>query len=135
MSVIDKMRALDLPSDQYVVIGSGLLDAWGLRKSSDVDLVVSDELFDQLALDPRFRVGEKHEDRFLEWEDYEIFDNWSVRDADELKGSFEDLYQDSIVIDGIRFVSPRYLIAWKTHRNWDKDIRDIALLNERLGHD
>ncbi|MBH1980246.1 hypothetical protein I8H89_01875 [Candidatus Saccharibacteria bacterium] len=129
MSVIDKVRALDLPDDQYVVIGSGLLDAWDLRETSDVDLVVSDELFDKLAQDRRFSPGEKHGDRFLEWDDYEVFDNWGA------EGAFDQLYATSIVVEGVRFVAPSYLIAWKEKRNWEKDRRDISLLRERLRHD
>ena len=128
MSVIDKVAALHLPEDHYVVIGSGLLDAWGLREASDVDLVVSDELYDQLSKDERFSAGEKHGDRFLEWADYEVFDNWGA------EGSFDQLYADSVVIDNVRFVSPSYLIAWKEQRNQEKDRRDIALLKERLSH-
>jgi len=128
MSVVDKVRALALPNDQYVVIGSGLLDAWNLREASDVDMVVTDALFDELSQDARFVAGTKHGDRFLEWGDYEVCDNWGS------EGSFDQLYADSLLVDGVRFVSPDYLIAWKERRNEEKDRRDVALLKERL-HD
>lgn len=59
MSVIDKVRTLGLPDDEYIVIGSGLLDAWKLRTSSDIDLVVSPERFNKLARDEKYEYGEK----------------------------------------------------------------------------
>lgn len=126
MSVIDKVRDLNLPDDQYVVIGSGLLDAWGLRQSNDIDLVVSAAQFDMLARDEKYTQGWKGSDRFLTWEEYEIFDNW----GDD--GAFEVLMKDSIIVEGVRFVSPEYLIAWKRKRAWKKDIQDITLLKRRL---
>ena len=129
MSVIDKVRALDAPHDQLVVIGSGLLDVWGFREASDVDLVVSNELYEKLSRDDRFVSGEKRGDRFLAWGEYEVFDNWGEN------ASFSQLYAQSIVVDGVHFVAPDYLIAWKQQRNWEKDRRDITLLKERLRHD
>ena len=131
MSVVEKVRALRLPSDDYAVIGSGLLDAWGLRGSSDVDAVVSAKLFDELAEDSRFRIGSKHGDRFLECEDYEIFENWGAREED----SFAALLRESVVGDGVRFVSPHYLVKKKNARGWEKDLRDVELLKEKLGND
>lgn len=126
MTVIEKVRALNLPNDQYVVIGSGLLDAWGLRVASDVDLVVSRQQFDALAAQEQYMHGVKNSDRYLVWNEYEIFDNWG-EDA-----SFETLLQDSILVDGVRFVSPQYLIAWKRGRGLEKDLRDVALLERKL---
>lgn len=130
MSVIDQVRALNLPDNQYVVIGSGLLDAWGLRASHDVDIVVSDELFADLTRMGRYTLGARpNGDRFLSDGTYEIFDNWGE------DGSFAQLMQGSVEVDGIRFVSPEYLIRQKSERGWDKDVRDIALLREKLAHD
>lgn len=130
MSVIDKVQALQLPDDQYVVIGSGLLDAWGLRESHDVDLVVSGELFESLARSGRYTLGSKpNGDRFLSDDTYEIFDNWGE------EGTFEQLYRYSIMVDTVRFVSPDYLIRQKADRGWEKDLQDIMLIQEKMTHD
>lgn len=64
MSVIDKVQALGIPEDQYVVIGSGLLDARGLREVSDVGLVVTDGLFDRLSQDKRFRKEHRNLEKY-----------------------------------------------------------------------
>lgn len=129
MNIVEKVVRLGLLDDQYVVIGSGLLDAWGLRVAGGVDLVVSDEQFDILARDEKFTRGTKGSDRFLVWGDYEVFDNWGEG------GSFEALLKDSIVVDGVRFVSPQFLIAWKRARGHEKDTKDIALLEGRLNNE
>lgn len=131
MSILEKVAALQLPSSDYVVIGSGLLDAWDLRESSDVDLVVSPGLFDKLAEDPKYKVGDKGSARFLKYDDYEIFDNWGEREED----TFASIFRQSVVVDGVRFVSPSYLIAKKVARGWKKDLKDVELLRERLNQD
>lgn len=98
----------------------------GLRSSTDVDLVVSPERFDDLARDEKYERGEKNGDRFLIWNEYEIFDNWGAA------GAFDVLMRGSIMVEDVRFVSPEFLIAWKRRRGLQKDLQDIALLERRL---
>ena len=125
--IVERVRALGLPESQLVVIGSGLLDALGLRHSTDVDLVVTPELFDRLKHDARFSVQHKAEEEYLLVDDAELWLDW--------KGStFEDLRDNAMMIDGIAFVHPDILIARKTERGTPKDMNDIALLKDYL-HD
>ena len=45
----DKVKALDLPLDQIIVIGSGILDQLGIRPASDIDLAASSDLMKNLS--------------------------------------------------------------------------------------
>lgn len=47
--LIDKLKQLSLPPDQYAVISSGVLAVRGIRKADDLDLVVTDSLWKQLT--------------------------------------------------------------------------------------
>lgn len=49
-SVIGQLRALGLPEGQVMVMGSGILGALGIREARDIDMVVSEEVYQrQLA--------------------------------------------------------------------------------------
>lgn len=125
--IVAQVRQLGWPLDQVVVIGSGLLDAWGLRPSDDVDVVVAPELFEILR---RARDDLRYEDRggygALIRDNLEVFLDW----GDELP--YEVLRQDAIQIDGVWFMNPAQLIARKKVMGRDKDLQDVALLEEFL---
>lgn len=131
MNVIQRVTQLDLPLDKVVVIGSGLLDAWGLRRSSDVDLVVAATVFRELEQDPSFKKRVKYNELLLERDMYEIWQSW----GQEAEGTFEVLWGEGVTIDGVRFVSPEYLIKWKRRRGLEKDLQDIKLLEEKMQDD
>lgn len=130
MSVAGHVKALQLPLDSIVVIGSGLLDVLGLRESADVDLVVTSSVFRKLGQDASYAKGVAHGEVFLEKDVYEIWQTWGEGD----EGSLDTLWREGVTIDGVRFVSPECLIAWKRRRGLEKDLRDIELLEESLQH-
>lgn len=127
MSIINRVRALELPPHDFVVIGSGVLDALQLREAGDVDLVMSSDLFTRLQRDERWLLGEKHGRPILTHGDTEAFLSWGSNGAP----NFMELYETGMTIDGIRFTNPQFVINWK-RRGLDKDIRDIALLEGYL---
>ena len=56
----ERVKDLGLPLGQLIVIGSGLLDQLGIRAASDIDLVVSNELFNALKNDNAWKIGRAH---------------------------------------------------------------------------
>lgn len=48
MNIIEEVRKLDLPQGEYLVLGSGILGALGIREIDDIDLLVSPSVFDKL---------------------------------------------------------------------------------------
>lgn len=128
MSIVERVKRLEYPLDQCVVIGSGLLDVLDLRQASDIDLAVSKELFRRLRARDDFRLSVRHGEEVLEKDDVEIWRTWG--NGDEL--TFEALYAGGVSIDGVKFVHPDVLIRFKTRRNSEKDRRDVVLLNAYL---
>lgn len=43
-SQFEHLKKLDLPKDQFVVIGSGALSIRGIRGAKDVDVIVTESL-------------------------------------------------------------------------------------------
>ncbi len=126
-AILEKAKALQLPKGQYVIIGSGLLDAWGLRVSHDLDIVVNVELFETLRNSGAYAIEEKYNDEVLIGDDIEIWRDWKA-DA-----TFEVLLGSAVEVDGVLFAHPDIIMKRKTERSSPKDVEDIRLLKEYLG--
>lgn len=131
MSIIKRVRDLNLPLDQVVVIGSGVLDALGLRRAGDVDLVITPRLLEILSTEPDWQLTTKHGEPMITKLDTEAFLSWGSKGIP----NFEVLYENGVTIDGVRFTNPEFVIEWKRGRMSDKDKSDIVLLEEYLRYE
>lgn len=131
MTIVERVKELSLPLDQVVVIGSGILDALGLRKSGDVDLVVSAELFARLRQTEGWTAEVKHNAVVLLKDDVEVWEDWGISE----EASFSSLYQNSALVGGVHFANPAFVLAWKKQQGREKDARDIVLLEEYLARE
>lgn len=127
----DKVKALNLPLDQIIVIGSGILDQLGIRPASDIDLAASSDLMKNLS--------EKSGDWLKKFDDnqrfYFVKDDGSaeVWDGWEFDGqvvSYDDLLDYVVEYDGVRFVNLEFLSQWKKWRSREKDVQDVKLIDE-----
>lgn len=127
-SILERIRALALPADQFVVAGSGVMDALKLRESRDVDVIVSSELFAELR-ERGWKRFVEHDEEVLKYADAEA---WMTLPYDGVALTFEELLDHSVQIEEVNFVSPQFLIEWKKQKNRPKDLKDIELLEEHL---
>lgn len=104
----DKVKALNLPLDQIIVIGSGILDQLGIRPASDIDLAASPDLMKKFS--------EESGDWIKKFDDNQRF--YFVKDD----GSAE-------VWDGW-VVNLEFLSRWKKWRSREKDVQDVKLIDE-----
>ncbi len=127
----DKVKALDLPLDQIIVIGSGILDQLGIRPASDIDLAASSDLMKKLSEesdDWSKKFG--YNQRFYFVKDdgsAEVWDGW---DFDGQVVSYDDLLDYVVEYDGVRFVNLEFLSRWKKWRSLEKDTQDVKLIDE-----
>lgn len=129
MAIVERIAKLSMPSDQFVVIGSGVLDALGLREAHDIDLVVTQAYFAQLKATDGWTVTEKRGEEVLTLDDLEVWLSWGAPDA---QPNFTELYDAGITVEGIRFANPAFVRDWKIAANRPKDGEDIRLLEEYL---
>ena len=127
----DKVKALNLPLDQIIVIGSGILDQLGIRPASDIDLAASPDLMKNLSEESGDWI-KKFDDnqRFYFVKDdgsAEVWDGW---DFDGQTVSYDDLLDYAVEYDGVRFVDLEFLRKWKSWRGREKDVRDVELIDE-----
>ena len=127
----DKVKALNLPLDQIIVIGSGILDQLGIRPASDIDLAASSDLMKKLS--------EESGDWLKKFDDnqrfYFVKDDGSaeVWDGWEFNGQvvgYGELLSQSVEYDGVRFVNLEFLSRWKKWRSREKDVQDVKLIDE-----
>lgn len=122
MKFSDRIKALALPLDEVIVIGSGLLDQLGLREAHDIDLAVTPDLFDKLVATGDYQTGTVDGDRFCRNQVVEIWTGWH-KDM-----PYEILQKSAEIRDGVQFVSSEILTAKKRQRGSEKDLHDITLL-------
>lgn len=132
MDIKSKLKEFDLNSDNAVVIGSGILNALNLRESQDIDLVVVEEKYKELAQNSHFEKKQIQGKEILDDGLFEIGTSWTVMGK---IWKFEDLLNYSIVINGVRYNKIDFLLEVK--RRWivdgegrQKDIDDVKLIEE-----
>ena len=127
----DKVKALDLPLDQIIVIGSGILDQLEIRPAVDIDLAVSSDLMKKLSEESSDWI-KKFDDnqRFYFIKDdgsAEVWDGWEF---DGQVVSYDGLLDYVVEYDGVRFVNLEFLSRWKKWRSREKDVQDVKLIDE-----
>lgn len=127
MRFSDRVKALDLPLDQVVVIGSGLVDQLGFRTASDVDLVVTPQVLVAAEASQAYECGVQGADRYCRRAGLELWSNW----GEELP--YEALEGAAVTMDGVRFAAPEVVVNKKRQRGTTKDLQDITWLEEHYG--
>lgn len=125
MDIFKKLKELDLPIGEYVVIGSGILAALNLREANDLDIAVSDKLFKELQSKPEFKTRIKYGKFFLHLDDVEIISklNW-----EHYPTTINEAINSALMINGFPFLNIEETIKFKRAMGRKKDFKDIELL-------
>jgi hypothetical protein len=134
MDIFKELEKLCLPLDKYIVVGSGIMSAKGIRPTNDIDTVTTPEIFESYK--------QKEGWELLEWTKPGIVGKeWLRNGAVELYQqlsrkdgslSLADLVQDSEVINGVSFLSLGRLIEFKEEYGRPKDFDDIRLIRDYI---
>lgn len=113
-----------IPSGQFIVAGSGILAALGMRPARDIDIVVDERLYDELLSRGWEKSGR---DKILTHEIFEASREWPFGTQYR---SFEALQQDVEVINGIAFLSLKNTREWKQASGRKKGFQDIKMIDD-----
>lgn len=119
MKFLDEIKNLNLPEKQYAIFGSGPIGIRNLREVNDIDLIVKENLWNELAKKYPVKSGKES----IQIGNIEIFRSWSPW--------FEDinpLIDTAEIIKGFPFVRLAYLIKWKKSMGREKDLKDLELI-------
>lgn len=131
MDVAAEAKALNFPTGSFAVFGSGPLSVRGLREANDVDIIVSEAFFKQLATDATWTKGELSDHhKSLTKGNVSVYDSWAPGSWD-----IDELIREAEIIDGVPYVKLENVLEWKDLRAKPKDIEDMKLIRQYLaGH-
>ena len=129
MKLFDELKHLDLNPRSFIVVGSGILEALGIRAAGDIDVIVDREGLRKLAA-----VGCEQDDatrgkRVLQHGRFEASITWTSPDG-EL--TIRELAPHSVDVNGYMFIGLPFLLQWKKALRRPKDLTDIGLIEAYL---
>ncbi len=127
ISIIERAKRLNLPSDKYVVVGSGVLEALGIRSANDIDIAVTTELFKTLRASGEWEEEEQYGKLFLKRDGIDVIPQLSWSDYPT---TTEEAIASALIIDEVPFMNLEELKKFKTALGREKDKADIALIEK-----
>lgn len=127
MSIIEKIKELNFPPEEYVVIGSGTLDVLGIRPASDVDIAVTPALHEKLRKTGEWQEVEKYGKIFLQKDDFDIVPqlDWGGYET-----TTEQAIAGALTVEGIPFMNLDELVKFKMSMGRENDLKDIELIKK-----
>ena len=119
MKYLNELKDLGLPENEYAIFGSGPLAIRSLRENLDIDIVVSENLWNNL-IDKYGLSG-----RGVCIGNVDVYRDWFGMDID-------DLIKNSEIIEGFRYVCLNDVVKWKENTSRDKDKKDLILIRDYL---
>jgi len=124
--LFDKVRKLNLPAGHYLITGSGPLGIRNLRDMQDIDLLVSDMLWDSLA--QNHEIFHENGVQKIVIDEIEAFGSKSF--PEERGPSVSTRLADAEIIDGLPFESLEHVIMFKRSQGREKDLKDLNLIEK-----
>lgn len=129
---LDAFKALELPLGQYVITGSGPLGIRNIREIGDIDLIVTDKLWDDLSIKYGVTLKEGKQSIVIREGQVEAYRRWTYRNSTEPGPTVEEMIAGADLIEGLPFMSLKHTIFCKRDLGREKDFKDIALIEEWL---
>jgi len=129
-ALFQKVKELKLPENKYALFGSAPMGIRGLKECSDIDLVVTEDLWQEF----KNKQG---------WE-YKITENSVeyIQNSDsniEIWHDWRPWYQDvmpfidnSEIIDDLPFVRLEHVLEWKRKFGRERDLKDVEIIEKFL---
>ncbi len=125
------IRSYNLPLGHYAISGSGPMGIRGLRTIGDIDIIVSQTLWTQLA--ETYGISESNSVQKIISPDGEIeFFCEESFPSDSEKPSVSEMIASADIIDGLSFVRLEHILYFKRKMARPKDLEDIALIEAWL---
>lgn len=123
----NKVKRLNLAPGEYTIFGSGPIAIRNLREAKDIDIIVSDKLFEKLSKDKRFKLKKNNNYTYLAWGDVEIFKEWFPG-----RWNINKLIKESDRINGLFYANLESFCKWKSLLKRPKDLKDFELVQKYL---
>ncbi len=132
-SIFTSIEKLNFPPEQFMIVGSGVMDAKGIRKSNDLDILVSQDLFEKCESEgwdvkPWTWKGDPNQ-HWLKKGDIELM--LEMRYEGE-NVSLEQMKNGAEQVNGIWFLSLDQLLNVKRRSGRESDLKDIEMVEKYI---
>ena len=128
-ALLQKLKDLGLPPDDYAIFGSGPMVAHGLKEfDHDIDVIARGPAWEK-AMTLGTVIQAPMRDHVVRLFDnkIEIFDGWKPGEWDK-----DELIDSAEIFDGIRYVQLEKCLEHKKRLLRNKDLKDIKLIEEHI---
>lgn len=129
--LLSQVKQLNLPKGEYAIFGSGPMGVRNLRDCQDIDMIVTNKLFENSSKKLGWKNGDFERNgeyiQMIKKGEIELYKEWGPG-----KWNNNELIKDAEIIDGLPFVKLKYVLKWKKISGREKDKKDIKLINEYL---
>lgn len=128
----ENLKKLNLPTDQFVVVSSGALSIRGIRDSKDIDIIVTETLWDDMIKKHPTGINSFGIENIELENDIEILHPVQSLFGNSQIVPVQELFEKADVFDGIKFINLDHLKILKMELGRERDIEDINLINNYL---
>ena len=129
LDLFQRVKTLKLPIGKYALFGSAPLGIRGLRDCHDIDIIATNDLWDECK-SGSWEIKTLPDGNQYLWNDgIELWKDWKPGPWD-----IEALIQEAEMILGLPFVKLEQVLRWKKLLAMEKDLEDIALIEKFLKH-
>jgi hypothetical protein len=125
--LFDGLRTLGLPAGHYVITGSGPLGVRNVRQISDLDIIVSTSLWDELSA--KYGVIEQNGLKRIMLPDGVTE---ALHEGLDTSESIQERIEQAEIIDGLPFEPLERILRLKLRLARAKDLDDIIVLRNLL---
>ena len=129
MNIFDEVKKLNLPLGEYIVVGSGILAAHGIREAHDIDLLVSRDIFKNLEGKGWARKTTSDGRSALTRGVYEAYTEFV---CGKYKPAADELIKKAEIREGVPFLPLSELLKFKRELGREKDRKDIERIKKFL---
>lgn len=130
--LFQELKKLNLHEDEYIIFGSGIMFALGLRPLedlNDIDLFVTTNGWSKVKNLATIQKAESWKCSHVQLANdrIDIYNGWGP-------GSYNitELIKNSVKISGFNFASPEDTIRWKKEMGREKDLKHIKMITDYL---
>jgi hypothetical protein len=127
--IIDSTKELQLPIGEFVVFGSCPMALAGIRESDDIDIFVSQALYDELKQKGWSEQANEQGVVGLVSGHFDVHKQWEFG---AYSPTLRDVLANAKQVDGVPFAALDDVIKWKQILARPKDLRDVALIEQYL---
>ncbi len=125
---IENIKQINFPDDQFAVVSSGSLAVRGIREANDIDIIVTPTLWKDLIKRYQVNINESGVETIALENDIEILNPSQSIFGNSKVIPLSEIIESADVFNGVKFINLDHLKAMKNELGREKDLRDIALI-------